>query len=344
VDRSWTRGQPERIDVFSKTNKVKSTKYFYTSFKDQKVIAGFKSFANFGATYLPPQFNYDHPTADHLFQYTDITVETSLIKLTREIETVYSGQDSVSLITNYFYNRLDSQYEVTTIHKTNSDGSVSKIDFIYPNDLKDPSQQLDVYYNMSQRNMVSPVVMQIDSVNNRFIRSVHTKYDYWPIGQFFAPSEVEVKRENLPVERELDYQRYDSWGNLISVSRNDLMNETYHWGYNQSLPVAIIKGASYAELNSSGLLSDLDQLQNFTDINTPTLRNNLKVLNQIIRFNAPSNTMVYTYAYKSLAVITSETDPSGRTVFYEYDAFGRLIFVKDEDGNVLKEHKYNYAQ
>jgi YD repeat-containing protein len=58
----------------------------------------------------------------------------------------------------------------------------------------------------------------------------------------------------------------------------------------------------------------------------------------------PAHAMMTTYTHELLVGIRSETDPSGRTVFYEYDEFGRLIQVKDEDGDILKEHRYNYAK
>jgi YD repeat-containing protein len=58
----------------------------------------------------------------------------------------------------------------------------------------------------------------------------------------------------------------------------------------------------------------------------------------------PADALMTTCTYKPLVGITSETDPSGRTVFYEYDDFGRLKCVKDEEGNIIREHRYHYAQ
>ncbi|MDR1154257.1 MAG: RHS repeat protein [Bacteroidales bacterium] len=58
----------------------------------------------------------------------------------------------------------------------------------------------------------------------------------------------------------------------------------------------------------------------------------------------PADALMTTHTYKPLVGMTSETDPSGRTVFYEYDDFGRLKCVKDEEGKIIKEHRYHYAQ
>ncbi len=58
----------------------------------------------------------------------------------------------------------------------------------------------------------------------------------------------------------------------------------------------------------------------------------------------PADALMTTYTYKPLVGMTSETDPSGRTVFYEYDDLGRLIQVKDEFGKIIKEFRYHYAQ
>lgn len=56
----------------------------------------------------------------------------------------------------------------------------------------------------------------------------------------------------------------------------------------------------------------------------------------------PSDALMTTYTYAPLIGMTSETDPKGYTIYYEYDGFGRLKDAKDKDGNVLKTYQYHY--
>jgi YD repeat-containing protein len=56
----------------------------------------------------------------------------------------------------------------------------------------------------------------------------------------------------------------------------------------------------------------------------------------------PKGARMTTYAYDPLIGITSETGPNGISIFYEYDTQNRLKFVKDQDGNIVKNYYYNY--
>lgn len=56
----------------------------------------------------------------------------------------------------------------------------------------------------------------------------------------------------------------------------------------------------------------------------------------------PLDALITTYTYRSLVGMTSETDPSGRTLFYEYDGFGRLQYVRDDNGKIIEEYHYHY--
>lgn len=56
----------------------------------------------------------------------------------------------------------------------------------------------------------------------------------------------------------------------------------------------------------------------------------------------PANTQINTYTFSPLGGLTSETDLNGKTTFYEFDDYGRLSVVRDQDKNIIKTYCYNY--
>jgi YD repeat-containing protein len=80
--------------------------------------------------------------------------------------------------------------------------------------------------------------------------------------------------------------------------------------------------------------------------------------NGTIRLEAPANSttrldelrlhpvgaQMTSYTYDPLVGMTSQTDPTGRTTTYEYDALGRLLHVRDEQGRLVKANEYHYAR
>ncbi|HEY4291342.1 MAG TPA: hypothetical protein VGN00_29780 [Puia sp.] len=56
----------------------------------------------------------------------------------------------------------------------------------------------------------------------------------------------------------------------------------------------------------------------------------------------PSAAQMTTYTYNPLVGMTSGCDINNKPAYYEYDAWGRLMDVKDQDGNVIKTVDYHY--
>ena len=56
----------------------------------------------------------------------------------------------------------------------------------------------------------------------------------------------------------------------------------------------------------------------------------------------PANAQMSTYTYSPLLGITSECDVENRASYYHYDALGRLQYIQDQDGNIVKTYQYHY--
>ena len=57
----------------------------------------------------------------------------------------------------------------------------------------------------------------------------------------------------------------------------------------------------------------------------------------------PSNALMQTSTYEPLKGVTSRCDAGNRITYYDFDAFGRLMLIRDQDRNILKKICYNYA-
>ncbi|MCS3799526.1 YD repeat-containing protein [Chitinophagaceae bacterium OAS944] len=58
----------------------------------------------------------------------------------------------------------------------------------------------------------------------------------------------------------------------------------------------------------------------------------------------PANAQMSTYTYEPMVGITSECDISNRVIRYEYDSYGRLVYIRDQDNNILKSFNYQFNQ
>ena len=58
----------------------------------------------------------------------------------------------------------------------------------------------------------------------------------------------------------------------------------------------------------------------------------------------PADARMTTYSYDPMVGMTSQTDARNKTTYYEYDGFGRLYIMRDDQDNILKKFCYSYAE
>jgi hypothetical protein len=163
--------------------------------------------------------------------------------------------------------------------------------------------------------------------------------------QSFLPSTIEVKKGQYPSEVRLRNNLYDEFGHVLEVEQESGVKICYIYGYNKTQPIAKIENLAYSSIPVSTIenLQIKSNADNDSCTSVPCSGNeeNLRVELNALRSAYP-NAIITTYTYNPLIGVTSITDSKGDVVFYNYDSFGRLESVKDKEGNMLSENKYNY--
>ncbi len=127
-------------------------------------------------------------------------------------------------------------------------------------------------------------------------------------------------------------------GNLEEITPTDNISTTYVWGYDHTLPVAEVKNASQTEVNKV----IKDQSIKLVDANNKPLADNL-MQEQLEKLRlALPKAMVTTFTYEPLKGMTSQTGPDGIITTYHYDDLGRLQYIKDQYGKIVKNYVYHY--
>ena len=112
-------------------------------------------------------------------------------------------------------------------------------------------------------------------------------------------------------------------GNLVNAKGRDGINNSFIWGYNKSLPIVKVVGATYDDLSSA-----------YTAVggNISLIRNQPTV----------SKAFLSTYNHSPLMGLTSVANPNYRFTNYEYDKLFRLLRIRDHDNNILKQWQYQF--
>ncbi len=175
---------------------------------------------------------------------------------------------------------------------------------------------------------------------------VRTNFDIQ--GSLVLPQGVALAKGTGSLEERVVYHSYYTNGNVQEVSKADGTHIVYIWGYDQTVPIAKIENATFSDiptavynaiLNASN--ADNDRTEGSLG-NEGTLRTELDKLRDVVTYPSLAGSRVTSFTYDPLIGVTSITDPRGRTVYYLYDSFNRLQYVKDHDGNVLSKNEYHY--
>ncbi|MEH6305278.1 RHS repeat domain-containing protein, partial [Olivibacter sp. CPCC 100613] len=257
-------------------------------------------------------------------------------------------------------------YQQTKITETTSDGNKEVITLLYPQDYATGTAFID---NMKSNHLIAYPIEQVRykevGTTRTILSGTITKYLEGGQGHIDQIMELEssapialssFKFSNrlagqLPsgsigatafspfsgYRTRLTYSNYDAYGNPRQVQPVGGPPVTYIWSYKGQYPVAEIRNGGFATVQTA--LGGDQAVKTFTDSHPSDT--DLRARFNGIRASLPNSMLSY-YTYDILSGMTSATDPSGRTVYYNYDGFGRLKEVKDTQSKTTDTYEYHY--
>ena len=212
--------------------------------------------------------------------------------------------------------------------KTNSSGEVLKTKFFYDQNFANRNR---IGMLKSTEKYRDDILLEKDEIT--FLNS-------WGNNSSYLPSAISYAKGSNPLEIKVHFNKYDEFSNPLEVRRDNDVTICYIWGYNKSLPIAMIKNMDYATIAANPTLqSYINSAVSASNSNsTASLLENLK----LIRSTLAGTALVTGFTYKPLVGVTNTMDERGYVTSYSYDGYGRLKESKDADSNTISTNKYHY--
>lgn len=253
---------------------------------------------------------------EYTYSYYPIRQETTTYDL--------NGNNPIVSFVDYTYNSSNQITEQTTISSSNKE---LKTQYKYPADYSSSP-----YPQMVSANYIAPVIESVQSESNSQVNL--TKTNYTAVNDLFLPTSIEnQKGSSDPVIINMEVLRNgDVNGNILEYSVPDGTTNVLIWGHCNQFPIAKIENATFSEV-ASELGITVNELKKYNERNIGSI-NSLR--------DTLTRAMITTYTYDSIFGIRSITGPKGKSSYYYYDDFGRLSYVRDNEGEILSYNKYHY--
>ncbi|WP_340067296.1 hypothetical protein [Ascidiimonas aurantiaca] len=265
---------------------------------------------------------------EYLFVYYPLMGRESVLKSTINKNHFDSGIIENSVVYNYdALNRLVSE----TIQNL-SDGGSMETSYQYPS-FGSPL--------ISENRINDPIRVREEKDGQVFLDN-NKEYKKFPELNNLTLLEREIFCSRLNHQgysegpcRKVYYDKYDQKGNILEYTIDNAIKVSILWGYNGQYPVAKIENATYAEATGPSVNLNMALLEDPST--SAALRSELAKLR-----TALPQAMVTTYTYDPLIGMSSMTDASGLTTYYEYDDRNRLKAVKDLNAHLQAQYFYHY--
>ncbi|WP_407556486.1 hypothetical protein [Winogradskyella sp. 4-2091] len=334
----YFRDKKQSVTVYSEDGlKLKEKLFLYETFRDEDEMVYGIVFRNYETLCNNYYLNQNWFAWAKYHYITNAEAQLSEV-ITRSYD---QGDDT------RFHEKIDKMYYdnhpenslLTRTEFTDSKGDSYETRTFYPND--DEAYTLpNVPTLLSNHRIDTPIRQEIKKEGTILITKENEYSDFGYNN--ISKKRVLTSKGSGGLEEGTVVDLRDEYGNITQYRTKDDVYHVTLWDYNKSYTVMTIDNVTYSQVNTS--------LQSNTG----------KTLDEVIAYESEAsmiswqndirdslvsdgyNVEITSYTYAPLVGVTSITDTRGYTTYYTYDDFNRLQFVKDNDGNILSENRYNY--
>lgn len=238
---------------------------------------------------------------------------------------------NITTATTYGYDNANHSM-LSYEHTVNSDGRTSLTRYYYPHDYGNNVQNFNT---LKSKYMIGKLIDTRTYTDGKIIAGKQFKYN--DFGQLtnlyiaepsYSVTDIEFLSTN-PYRFTLkeSYSYYPA-RSLSQITRANNYPIAYLWDSSGAYVMAIVEGAEASQISSQ---------------NGKLLTSDSKELYDLLKQLAPATSLINTYTYRRHTGITKQTNPAGVNTFYEYDNFGRLMWIKNHDEKLLQKFDYKYA-
>lgn len=282
-------------------------------------VNGYDEFVGYGlAATLIARYSVISGNCHYYYEHrpNNYQITSAWIKhLSTTAEEYQNGLLKMTNTTNYEYDNTYSHLNPVRVTTSNSLGQQVKTEYTYDHPYKKDEPTTILQYENG-----NPVSVQKTTFNSEGLPEY-----------IFAKKGSSTLDSSPPSDDlKITYEQYDTNGNLQQYRLADGTPVSIIWGYNGQYPIAKVEGVAYTTIASEAEdLADLSDVGTLTESSFENLRNT-------------SGALVTCYIYEPLVGVKMIIQSNGLKETYEYDNAGRLIKVKDHEGNELKKTDYHY--
>jgi YD repeat-containing protein len=272
-------------------------------------------------------------------------------------------ENGVTTVENYTYN---IKYQVSSSSLQNNNlNQVTKI--LYSTDYQNITSGF--IKEMQTANVINQPIEQYTLVNSKVTKGSITTYksgNYFGLLDVtysletatpltlitnFKPSNTDNSFSSSSIYTPNSYYKKDvtfdfySNGNLTQLHKENDINVSCYYAYNNSLPVVkasyTTKDILNTQVSNAMTFAGISDISAITKIGTSDTAK-LGKYNRYLRYTALPNALITTNTIDPLIGVTSITDERGITTFYEYDKLGRLICIRDRNWRIIQQFAYHY--